>query len=288
MSSKTIIFCEVGAKFKDQVETFAAELREEAHTVGSHGLSEDEFYNSGLFQAAVQRLRGQIAATMEEKRAFISAILDHLRDSGYIASWESVGSANRHDYRVDFDDGRIAVIEAKGCLDGNNTTIYERPPHANEFIIWSLCQNPGSNLRKGVWSGLHTRLSPEIIDRRQVVDGLIVWDFVCATAGRVCPKVENAPERLTEVGNYKVPPPCIYILPSTVPSPRNNPEPPPQILADVRFLNVLSEAFGCRDEEITQVSFLVAQDGQNVVRTTKLVRDGKEVAVSKPTAIRRA
>ena len=43
----------------------------------------------------------------------------------------------------DLKTGRVSVVELKGCLDGNNTTIFERPANAQEFIIWSVCTNPG-------------------------------------------------------------------------------------------------------------------------------------------------
>ncbi|MGH2137807.1 hypothetical protein, partial [Enterococcus faecalis] len=76
------------------------------------------------------------------------------------------------DYTVALNSGKTAVIELKGCLDGNNTNIFERPPHANEFIIWSVCTNPGADPRRNAWSGIHTRLSAEIISRQQRVDGL--------------------------------------------------------------------------------------------------------------------
>ena len=79
--------------------------------------------------------------------------------------------------------GQTAAIELKGCLDGNNTNIFERPPHAHEFIIWSVCTNPGADPRHNAWSGIHTRLSAEIISRHQLVDGIVIWDMVCGTIG---------------------------------------------------------------------------------------------------------
>ena len=109
-------------------------------------------------------------------------------------------------------DGRVAIIELKGCLDGNNTTIYERRPHAQEFIIWSLCTNPGADPRHNAWSGIHTRLSADIIERAQQVDGVVIWDMVCGTIGRPCPKVELDQSRITVVSHYELPPPCIYVL----------------------------------------------------------------------------
>ena len=32
----------------------------------------------------------------------------------------------------------VSAIELKGCLDGNNTDIFERPTHVQEFVMWSV------------------------------------------------------------------------------------------------------------------------------------------------------
>ncbi|WP_222873451.1 hypothetical protein [Hankyongella ginsenosidimutans] len=128
-------------------------------------------------------MRGQFSATMREKREFVRHVLNYMQDQNFILDWQSAGEANRHDYTVTMPSGRTSVIELKGCLDGNNTNIFERPPQANEFVIWSVCTNPGADPRHNAWSGIHTRLSAEIIARQQRVDGLIIWDMVCGTIG---------------------------------------------------------------------------------------------------------
>src|SRR5215510_9506104 len=114
---------------------------------------------------------------MRDKREFVKHVLNFMQDQNFIADWDSAGDANRHDYTVRFSSGKVSIIELKGCLDGNNTNIFERPPHAQEFIIWSVCTNPGADPRHNAWSGIHTRLSAEIISRYQLVDGVIVWDM---------------------------------------------------------------------------------------------------------------
>ena len=185
----SVIPCQQNAELKTKIVTFAEVLKTQSHQLGDHGLSENEFYNSGLFRGAVERIRGQFSATMGEKREFVRFVLNHMQDGGHIQDWNSSGSENRHDYTVTMPSGRTAVIELKGCLDGNNTNIFERPPHAHEFIIWSVCTNPGADPQHNAWSGIHTRLSAEIIARNQRVDGLLIWDMVCGTLGRPCPKV---------------------------------------------------------------------------------------------------
>jgi hypothetical protein len=54
-------------------------------------------------------------------------------------SWDFIGSRGRQDYRVDLPDGTSVAVEAKGCPDGNNTNIWDRPQWADEFVVWSLC-----------------------------------------------------------------------------------------------------------------------------------------------------
>jgi hypothetical protein len=211
-----------------------------------------------------------------------------MQDKGFIADWESAGESNRHDYVVRLKTGRVAVIELKGCLDGNNTNIFERPPHAQEFVIWSVCTNPGADPRLNAWSGIHTRLSAEIISRQQRVDGVMIWDMVCGTVGRPCPKIVQAPERVTAVSHYMLPPPCIYLLPATIPSPRNNPHPVAQSLDEVHLLKAFHECFGGRDEELNYVDFEVEHQGADTLRTTRIRRNGVVARESESTPIRRS
>lgn len=184
-----VIPCEKNREFEAKIRDFAETLKTESHRLGTHGLDENDVYNSGLFRAAIERIRGQFAASMTEKRQFVDRVLSHMQDGGYIDNYESSGSRNRHDYTLRLRSGKIAVIELKGCLDGNNTTIFQRPAHADEFIIWSVCANRGADPERNVWSGIHVRLSATIIAEAKQIDGLVVWDWVCGTIGRPCPKL---------------------------------------------------------------------------------------------------
>lgn len=285
----SIIPCEANAELRKKILAFAEVLKTEAHKLGGHGLDEYDFYESGLFRGAIERVRGQFSATMREKRDFVSRVLNWMEERDHIASWDSAGESNRHDYLVTMPTGRICAIELKGCLDGNNTNIFERPPHCHEFVMWSVCMNPGADPRHNAWSGIHTRLSAEIISRQQQVDGLIIWDMVCGTTGRPCPKIlPDDDSRLTVVGQFKLPPPCVYAFPATIPSPRNNPNPPAQPIENVEFLAALHSAFGGRPEEVNSVSIAVGYQDRDTVRSTTVERGGVIVAQSEPTAIRRS
>lgn len=284
----SVIPCSQNEELREKIERMAETLKTEAHTLGDHGLSESEFYASGLFRGAVERIRGQFSATMIEKRDFVRLVLNHMQDQNFIREWDSASEANRHDYSVTLNSGRIAIIELKGCLDGNNTNIFERPNHANEFIIWSVCTNPGADPKRNAWSGIHTRLSAEIICREQKVDGVIIWDMVCGTIGRPCPKVAGRDNRITEIGSFRLPPPCIYLFPATIPSPRNNPNPPAQTIDNLEIMKAFHECFHGEASEIFSVTFGVAHAGAETVRTTKIMRDGTVQKESEPTAIRRS
>jgi len=279
--------CDKNTALKKQVSELAEVLKTQAHKLGDHGLSDQEFYNSGLFRGAVEQIRGEFVASMTPKREFVSHILNHMMDEGFIRDWLSAGSKNRHDYSVTLNNGKTAVIELKGCLDGNNTNIFSRPPHADEFIVWSVCTNPSADPGKNLWSGIHTRLSAEIIDRDQRVDGVVLWDWVCSTLGRPCPKITSEPGRLKEIGPYKLPPPCIYMFPATIPSPRNNPEPLPQRLGDVGIIEAMHRCFGGRDEEVHSVFFTARYEGSDVQRKTRIERNGEMQRESNFTSIKR-
>ena len=284
----SVLPCEQNKELRRKIEEFAEVLKTESHTLGAHALTEKEFYNSGLFRGAIERVRGQFAASMREKREFVKHVLNYMQDGGFISDWESAGEANRHDYSIQLNSGRTAVIELKGCLDGNNTNIFERPPHAEEFVIWSVCTNPGADPRHNVWSGIHTRLGAEIIHTAQCVDGLVVWDMVCGTLGRPCPKLIRDSDRLTEVGPFSLPPPCIYMMPATIPSPRNNPNPPPQDIANVEILGAFNNCFGGEESEVHSVSYEVQNKGADTLRKTTVSRNEAVQKESDFTAIQRS
>ena len=284
----SVIPCLQNQSLRRQIIEFAETLKTEAHTLGDHGLDESEFYNSGLFRGAIERVRGQFSATMHDKREFVQCVLNHMKDKGAIKDWGAAGEANRHDYEIILQSDRTAVIELKGCLDGNNTNIFERPPNAEEFIIWSICTNEGADPRHNTWSGIHTRLSAEIISRSQRVDGVVIWDMVCGTIRRPCPKLQADSRRVTIMGQYSLPPPCLYVFPATIPSPRNNPNPRPQQLSDIQIMQAFNDCFQCRAEEINYVSFEVIHHDADILRTTRIVRDNAVQRESDPTAIRRS
>lgn len=283
-----IVPCSLSDETRKVIVRYADHLKASAHSLGDHGLSEQEFKDSGIFRAAVERIRGQQAATMDEKRAFVESVLAKLVESGKAKDWVFEGGGDRHDYRVTMPGGWTSIIETKGCLDGNNTNIFERPENADEFVIWSLCQNPGADPRHNAWSGIHTRLGSEIVARRQQVDGLIIWDMLCGTVGRPCPKMALGKRKFVELRGRNVPPPCIYLFPRSIPEVRNNKTPPCHQLRDVRLLKAMHDVFGGRVSEVTTVGIEVRSQDGGVQRKTTLTRSRKAIKASDWSEIRRA
>lgn len=279
--------CRLEPQVKRSINAFAEALKAAAPGIGDHGLSEAEFWRAGLFRGAIEKLRGTQSATTAEKQAFVCDVLNWLKEQGKIAFWHIAATAERHDYEVTMPNGRICALEAKGCLDGNNTNIYQRPANADEFVIWSLCQNPGADPRHNAWSGIHTRLSAEIIHKGELVDALIIWDDLCGTLGRRCPKLAD-PSRATRISDRSVPPPCIYLFPRTVPGPRNNPKPSVHELGDLAFVNALYEALRCDEGDVTRVLIEASMKDNSVARRTTLMRGGVDIQTSAVTKIRRA
>lgn len=283
----SVIPCEQNAGLRDQIEKFAEVLKTQAHLLGDHGLDEKEFYNSGLFRGAIERIRGQYSATMRPKREFVQHVLNHMEDAGLIEGWDLSEAAERSDYWVRLPAGRNAVIALTGAMDGNNVTLFERPDAADEFIIWSMMTNAAGDPRRNAWSGIHTRLSAEMIARDQQVDGVIIWDMVCGTVGRPCPKIvgEQSP-RLTDVGPFRVPPPCIYMFPSIVPGGAVT-KAVAQPIADVALLSAFHSCFRGRDDELNHVDFEIQLAGAETWRKTTIARGGIVQVESEMTPIRR-
>ena len=115
--------CEKDPALTQKIEEFSEILKSQAHKLDPFGMSEKDFYDSGIFEGSVQRVRGQISAAMGEKKTFVKHVLNHMQDQGFIQDWIEAGGSNRHDYSVTLNNGKVAAIELKGCLDGNNTNI---------------------------------------------------------------------------------------------------------------------------------------------------------------------
>jgi len=234
------------------------------------------------FNAAIQSIRGTSAATTAVKRRFLEAVLDAMRDAGAIQRWEFVGTRGRQDYRVGLPRRRVVCIEAKGCPDGNNMNIWDRPDWAEEFLVWSQCPDSLANQPgEGVWSGIAVRLLTKMAVERQQVDAFVFFDGRCGSDQRRCWKqhgIGGLRGRATDVpgqeGRNWLPPPCIYLFPRTIPNPRTNPHPPLHTLRTCRFADAMLEAFGvprnAREEYTHWASIELRQDARGIYKRVAL------------------
>lgn len=278
--------CAISPEMTARIDSYAEALIAAAPTIGAHGLTPAAFWRAGIFRSAIEKIRGTQAASMSEKKGFIADMLGRLKLSGRIMDFDFTGAGDRHDYQVILNGGKVSIIEAKGCLDGNNTTVYTRPANADEFVIWSLCQNPGADPKHNLWSGVHTRLGGKIIAEKERVDALIVWDQVCGGPGRPCPKL--AAGRGVELDGQKIPPPCIYLFPRTIPDPRNNVAPAVWQLHEVGLAAALLAEFGGSVDDVVEVHIEARMAGANVERKTTLKKAGAVIVESGWTELKRA
>lgn len=264
----------------------------------SRGVGLDEY--PMLLRAAVESLRGTAAATTADKRKFVETILEYGRSKGAFRSWKFVGSQNRQDYKVELPDGTLVAIEAKGCPDGNNMTIWDRPLWAEEFVVWSLCpqslvKQPG----EGAWSGIANRLLPKVQAERERarVDAMIFWDGRCGSSWRRCPKKygvegEGLRARACDIPGQDdrdwLPPPCIFLLPQSPANIRNNKTPKVHTVDTCKFAKALLLLFRVPEAELAHYVHTVTLEARGtdsgieikVSVTSRCWADGKERVVA--------
>lgn len=197
---------------------------------------------------------------------------------------------------MELADASAVAVEAKGCGDGNNMAIWDRPAWAEEFVIWSLCpeslqHHPGH----GVWSGISTRLAPKIIAEKQLVDAFVLYDPRCGSALRPCPKpygVYGLRSHATEVvgqdevggvgGKDWMPPPSIYLFPRTIPQAPTNPKPAAHTPASCKFASALLAGFGVPSEAmplmVSTVDIEVELRGDGTYRRVLLRHGQNDIA----------
>lgn len=280
----TCIQCQQDRDTNERLQKLAELLRAHSHELPGAQWTEAELHDYGLFRGAIERIRGQYSSDIAAKKQFGNRILTHLQDEKLVGEFQEGGRKNRFNYLVDLPSGRTAFLEMKGCLDGENTNRFERPSDVDEFYIWSVCQNAAANPRKNAWSGIHSRLGAEIIRRDLQIDALIIWDMVCGTVGRPCPKLAESPTRKTIVGPYELPPPCLYRFPTQRPS-----ESEQRPVGNLEFLNAMASAFKVVEDEIYSVEFETRNsDSGRLQRRTIIRRAGTEQQVSHWNLVRGA
>jgi hypothetical protein len=246
-------------RLRKLIEQLASEHPE---VLAEHGISSDPVEYALLYNSAIQAARGSMAASTGAKQSFIETILKIMQSKGFIKIWRQAHNYGQNDYEVTLNDNRCAVIEAKGCPDGNNTRLWQRPPSADEFIIWFQCpdslQNqPGDQL----WSGVSTRLFPSMYRTSDIVDAVVFFDGRCGSAHRRCPKAyglegEKLRPLLTSICGQDnrewLPPPCVYLLPRKSFRTLADKKPAIHDLDSCKFARSLLSTFGVPEDRLIE------------------------------------
>ena len=82
---------------------------------------------------------------MRPAQEFVQHVLNQVEDRSLIKGWDRTRPKGpQRLLRPAQQRPILAVIDLKGCLDGENTNKFERPAEADELITWSLCTNSGA------------------------------------------------------------------------------------------------------------------------------------------------
>ncbi len=71
----SVIPCQSNRELRAKIEAFVEILKTDAHKLGDLGLSEREFYDSGLFRGSVERIRGYNVREKEDRGLFATGSL---------------------------------------------------------------------------------------------------------------------------------------------------------------------------------------------------------------------
>lgn len=174
----------------------------------AHGLTPEEYVHA--LPAAVERLRGRMAASNQKRRDFVEEVVGLLVDAGVVLRYQRPKYGDDTVYRL-FMKGELQVgLIQKGCPDGKHSSVsWTRPAWADELYLWWVCDSKNAEPGEHIWKGVNRVRGKVSTPGEDQLDGLIFYNQLCGTPDRPCPKLEHAVER----NGLKLPPPCIYIFP---------------------------------------------------------------------------
>lgn len=182
----------------------------------SAGVAPEDYHPKRIFRSAVETIRGSfIASSLPQRHEMVAGVLSRLVEERKIARFEPTRKATRHDFTIILTERpRVAAaLDVKGG-EGNSITITERPPWAQEFVMW--CHLDGSIMNQpsqGVHSIVVNRLANDLMRRGKQVDAIFFKDQLCGSPLRRCPKYKGL------VGNDQISP-DIFLMPRERPTPQ--------------------------------------------------------------------
>ncbi|MGH9325845.1 MAG: hypothetical protein ACRD2B_04050 [Terriglobia bacterium] len=182
----------------------------------SAGVVPEDYHPKRIFRSAVETIRGSfIASSLTQRHQMVAGVLSRLVANRKIAAFEPTQKATRHDFTIILTDRpRVAAaLDVKGG-EGNSITITERPPWAQEFVMW--CHLDGSIINQpsqGVHSIVVNRLANDLMRRGKLVDAIFFKDQLCGSPLRRCPKYRGSVE------NDQISP-DVFLMPRERPTPQ--------------------------------------------------------------------
>jgi hypothetical protein len=177
--------------------------------LAKQGLTPEEYTHA--LPSAVERLRGRMAASNQDRRDFVEEVVKVLVDAGVVERYQTPKYGDHTIYRLFVEGGLQVGLIQKGCPDGKHSSVaWARPKWADELYLWWVCDSKNYEPGEHVWKGV-TRVRGKVsVAGEDQLDGLIFYNQLCGTSDRPCPKLERAILR----NGLKLPPPCIYVFPS--------------------------------------------------------------------------
>ncbi|MBK6734462.1 MAG: hypothetical protein IPG61_10290 [bacterium] len=165
-------------------------LSENDSVLNGFGLTRDEYVSA--LPAAIERIRGRLAASNQDRRQFAETFLAFLRERGAISNYSAPARTSDTVYRIELGQSRTIALIQKGYPDGAHSSAnWHRPAWADELYLWWICnslqQHPGDHVWRGA-SRIKKKLASNPDDH---LDG-VIFSVPCGTPQRPCPRQQRA------------------------------------------------------------------------------------------------
>ncbi len=242
----------------------------------SAGVTPEDYHPKRIFRSAVETIRGSfIASSLTQRQQMVAEVLSRLVEGRKIAGFEATRKATRHDFTIILTERpRVAAaLDVKGG-EGNSITITERPPWAQEFVMW--CHLDGSIINQpsqGVHSIVVNRLANDLMRRGKVVDAIFFKDQLCGCPLRRCPKYKE------EMRNNEISP-DIFLMPRERPTPQQ-PRPRTHSAESLYLPGMVLDIFGVSPRDRAKHIWSVE------IHLISVTKHGKEVYMRRTRIVHR-
>ena len=203
------------------------------------GVDPRDYHGKLVFRSAVESIRGTyIASSLPQRHGMVADTLSRVESKGAIEGFEPMGAKARYDFVVYFSKSPkvCAALEVKGG-EGNSVNISDRPPWAEEFVVW--CHLDGAIVNQpehGAGQIIFNRITNELVTRGKRVDAVMVKDAICGTSLRPCPKYSGSM-------NPRSIAPDVFLFPQSQPT-SSVPSPPVHTEKTLRLPFAILDSFG--------------------------------------------